>query len=179
MKRCDYLSRSQLQAIHNLGSPRNTSRVLKDMSRYVTYFRDGEAIYYLTKEGRELVNAKKVRKKTLQARHFIMRNSLYIAYGCPETWKNEVKLELPNRVKAICDALFSHEGCYYIIEVDHTQTMLANKTKMSKYRKLIDLGVFDREPAFIWITTTEYRSRKLEELCEGLDVKVFTISDFI
>lgn len=174
----DYLSRSQIQTLHDLGSARNKSRVMKDMSEYVSSFRDGELIYYLSKEGRELVSATKIRKKTLQARHYIMRNSLYVAYGAPTTWKNEVKLEVPKQIRIVCDALFTQDGHYQIIEIDNQQKMSTNKSKIAKYRKLLELGVFDKQPRFIWLTTTNYRRKQLAQLCEGLDVQLFTVSDF-
>jgi hypothetical protein len=178
LKKLDYLNRSQLQALHNLGSDRNAQRILQQMNHYLSSFKDGEYIYYLNKEGRELVNSSKVLKKTTQARHYIMRNSLYIAFGSPATWKNEMKLEVPQQVKVIADALFKRDKRYHIVEVDHTQKMVKNKGKIERYKKLIKLGVFDKDPKFIWITTTELRRKQLLSLCEGLDVQIFTIKDF-
>jgi hypothetical protein len=32
------------------------------------------------------------------------------------------------------------------------------------------LGVFDKPPVFIWMTTTEHRKKELSTLCKGLDV---------
>lgn len=178
LKTLDYLTRSQLQVLHDLGSVRNASRVLKQMDNYISSFRDGENVYYLNSAGRERVGCKKVRKKTLQARHYIMRNSLYIGYGCPQTWKNEQSFEVPKQVKVICDAYFVEDDQFHIVEVDHMQKMSVNRTKINKYRKLINLGVFDKPPVFIWITTTDYRRKQLEHLCIGLDVQIFTVSDF-
>lgn len=178
LKKLNYLSRSQIQALHNLKSDRNAQRILKNMSDYLGSFKDGEYIYYLNKDGRERVNSTKVFKKTAQARHYLMRNSLYIAFGCPSTWKNEMKLEVPKKVKVIADALFIKDKQYNIVEVDHTQKMIKNKAKVERYRKLIELGVFEKNPKFIWITTTELRRKQLLELCEGLDVQVFTAKEF-
>jgi len=167
--------------LHDLKSKRNTSRVLQEMGEYLQHFRDGENIYYLSAKGRERVNCKKVRKKSTTARHYIMRNSIYIAYGCPESWKNEVKLGIKEDKKThvIADALFVKDGRYHIVEVDHMQKMIANKQKISKYRKLIQMNVFDIQPFFIWITTTDYRKRELQKLMEGLDCQIFMVSDFI
>lgn len=148
------------------------------MEQYLNSFRDGENIYYLNKEGRERVNATRVLKKTTQARHYIMRNSLYIAYDCPSTWKNEIKFEVPKQVRVIADAYFIKDKRYHIVEVDHTQKMAKNKNKVERYRKLMELGVFEEPPLFIWITTTELRSKQLTELCEGLDIQIFTVKDF-
>ncbi|MGG4042366.1 replication-relaxation family protein [Bacillus smithii] len=178
LAKLDYLTRSQLQALHNLGSARNASRVMKSLEPYVTKFLDGEAVYYLTKEGRERTGAKKVRKRTIQARHFIMRNDLYIALGCPKNWRNEVKLVVKDVVSIVADALFVKDGRYYIIEVDNQQKMSVNKAKITKYRKMVELGVFKTEPRFVWITTTEYKRKRLLELCKGLDAKVYLASEF-
>ena len=178
LKKLNYLSRSQLQTLHNLKSDRNASKVLKSMEKYINSFRDGENIYYLNKEGRERVNSQKVLKKTIQARHYIMRNSIYIAFNSPSDWKNEMKLQVPKKVKVIADALFTVDKRYHIVEVDHTQKMTKNKGKMERYRKLMELKAFDKEPKFIWITTTELRRKQLLELCEGLDVQVFTAREF-
>lgn len=164
--------------MHNLGSTRNAQRVLQEMAPYLSNFRDGENIYYLNKEGRERVGSTKVLKKTTQARHYIMRNSIYIAYGSPSTWKNEMKLEVPKKVKVIADALFQKDKRYHILEVDHTQKMTKNKGKIERYKKLMELGVFEKPPVFIWITTTEYRRKQLIKLLEGLEYQIFTANDF-
>jgi hypothetical protein len=180
LKKLSYLSRSQIQILHDLGSARNASRILQHMNNYVSSFRDGENIYYLNKDGRERVNSKKVLKKTTQARHYIMRNSIYIAYGSPSSWKNEVRLgikEVKNST-VVCDAIFKQDNRYHIVEVDHTQKMIKNRSKIERYKKLIKLTYFDIAPFFIWITTTEYRRKELLNLCDGLDVHIFTINDF-
>ncbi len=148
------------------------------MSEFLSHFKDGEYIYYLNKEGRERVGATKVLKKTAQARHYIMRNSLFIAYGCPSTWRNEIKLEVPKVVKVIADALFQREKRYHIVEVDHTQKMTKNKGKIERYRKLIESGVFEIPPKFVWITTTELRRKQIMSLSKGLDTQVFMAKDF-
>lgn len=181
LKKLHYLSRSQIQKLHNLGSDRNAQRVLKNLSDYVSHFKDNEHIFYLNKEGRARVNSKKVLKRTIQARHFIMRNDIYIAYGCPSTWKNEIKLGIEEDKSSyvICDAIFQNGKQYSIVEVDHTQKMLKNKSKMERYKKLINYRYFEFNPKFIWITTTELRRKQLMDLCKGLNVKIYTTRDFL
>jgi hypothetical protein len=153
---------------------------MRDLKEYVSCFRDGENVYYLNAAGRERVNATKVRKKTTQARHYIMRNSLYIAYGCPATWKNEVKIGFKEdkKLQVICDAIFQKDQRYHIVEVDHTQKMTKNRSKIEKYKRLVGLGFFKNPPILVWITTTEYRRKQLTKLLEGLDHQVFTVNDF-
>lgn len=166
--------------MHDLGSARNASRVMQGLSDYVSSFRDGENIYYLNKEGRERVGAKRAMKKTIQARHYLMRNSIYIAYGCPSNWKNEIKFKIKEEKNTaiVCDATFIEDRKRYIIEIYHTQKMAKNRTKIEKYRKLIESGVFEKPPTFIWMTTTQYRKDQLIQLCEGLEVQIFLVNDF-
>lgn len=178
LKKLDYLSRSQLQQLHDLGQKRNANRVLQQCSEFLSSFRDIENIYYLNKEGRDRVGSTKIRKKTPQAKHFIMRNYVYIAFECPSDWKNEVKLGIKEK-KVInkCDATFTRGGKRYIVEVDNMQKMSENKKKIEKYRLIAESGVYG-SPAFIWITTTTYRQKQLSELCRDLDCQVFLLSDF-
>lgn len=148
------------------------------MSEYLCSVRLYEKVYYLSKEGRERVGCEKVLKKTNQVMHYLMRNDLYLAFGCPSTWKNEVKLEVANEVTVIADALFINEKRYCICEIDHLQKMSVNREKIKKYRRLIELNVFERQPAFLWVTMTEYRRKELLKLMEGLAVNVYLTSDF-
>ncbi|KAB2332917.1 replication-relaxation family protein [Bacillus mesophilum] len=177
LKKLGFLSRSQIQRLHRLGGDRNANRILSDMNDYLHAVRLDEKVYYLNAAGRERVGATKVLKKTHQITHHLMRNSLYIAQGCPSSWKVEVKLAVKNEVTVIADALFTMADRYFICEVDNTQRMAENKAKIAKYRHLIALGVFKKQPKFIWITTTEYRRKQLEKMCEGLDARIYTRGD--
>jgi len=96
------------------------------------------------------------------------------------TWKNEIKFGIKEKkFFVIADATFiSKDKIRQIIEVDHTQKMSKNRAKVEKYKKLMEHGVFDKPPKFIWITTTELRRKQITELCEGLDFQIFTVKDF-
>ncbi len=148
------------------------------MADYLSSFRDGESIYYLNQEGRQRVNSTKILKKTAQARHYIMRNALFIARGRPATWENEMEIGVEGKVKVICDALYTMNKRLHIIEVDHTQKMIKNKDKIKRYRNLIELNAFEVPPKFLWITTTEFRRKQLQDLNVGLDCSVYTMKDF-
>jgi hypothetical protein len=184
LKKLDYLTRSQIQLIHDLKSDRNAQRVLKQMEDYVSVFRDGEFIYYLNSKGRALVNCDKIRKSTGNVQHYVMRNYLYVAFGCPTSWKNEIRIKNEGKTKkdtvtCVADALFKEGDRFVIVEVDNTQTMKANKSKIERYRILKDRLAFGMiAPRFVWITTTEHRRKELIGLSEGLNVQVFTIGDF-
>lgn len=130
--------------------------------------------------GREAVDSKRVCKKTPQVRHYLMRNALYIAYGCPASWKNELEFIVKDLdFKIVADASFIKDNRYYIIEIDCHQKMINNRKKIEKYKKLISMNVFEHKPVFIWMTTTEFRKKQLLKLCEGLQVFVYLERDFI
>lgn len=184
MKKLDYLTRSQIQRIHDLKSDRNAQRVLKNMEEYLNVIKDTESIYYLNAKGRELVGCDKVRKRTGNVSHYIMRNYLYIAFRCPSTWRNEIRIRngsnKNNMITCVADAVFMKGDAHCIVEVDNTQTMKKNQKKVEKYRELRQRGAFGMlAPHFIWITTTEYRKKELLELHKGLNIQVFTLSDLV
>lgn len=175
------MTRKQIQDIHNLKSDRNANRVLKDMEQYLSSFYEGQKIYYLNKAGRERVNCNVSRKRITTAAHYIARNELYILFGLPDTWKNEIRLisgEGKQKITVVADARFIRDNRYHIVEIDNMQKMSKNMIKIDKYRRLIERNSFKGMPVLIWVTTTEYRKKKLLHLCEGLDVKVYLSSDF-
>jgi hypothetical protein len=181
LKKLDYLNRDQLNKIHRLGTIRNTNRILKQLSPYLSSYReDFSTIYYLNKEGREYVNSEKIRKKTNFVNHVIMRNDFYIYTGFPREWENEIKLS-DEEYTIICDTWFKSNKKYHILEVDYTQTMKENRNKIDKYRGLYENKIMEKEighiPPLIWVTTTELRKKKLVELCKGMPYGVYTIND--
>ncbi|WP_245153950.1 replication-relaxation family protein [Jeotgalibacillus proteolyticus] len=179
MKKLHFLSRSQLQQLHRLGSVRNANRILKEMSDYLHSFRVNENVYYLSKEGRDRVDCDRVTRKTLQVEHYLMRNALYILFNCPHNWRNEVRLSIPSKVSVVADALYETTSNYYLIEIDHLQKMKSNRDKVAKYRQLIELNVFKKTPVLVWVTTTEYRKKELIRLCEGLQVRIYLAKDLL
>jgi hypothetical protein len=180
LKKLDFLSRDQLRKIHRLGKIRNTNRVLKELSPYLSSFREEySTIYYLNKEGREYVNSTKVRKKNNFVNHVLMRNDFYIYTGFPHDWKNEVKVS-DGQYTAICDAVFKQRK-YFFLEVDSTQKMKENRRKFEQYEGMLKNGDIKRHfgyfPTLVWLTTTELRRKQLEELCKDLPSQVLTIDD--
>jgi hypothetical protein len=161
--------------MHRLGTDRNARRVLNEMSDYLSYLRLDEKVYYLNAEGRARVNCNKVRKKSVQVQHYLMRNDLYLKYGQPSTWKNEVKIGFKETGFVIADSFYEKDKSYYLIEIDHTQKMTKNRAKIEKYKKIVEVANFSIQ--LVWLTTTEYRRKQLQELCEGLDVQILTIND--
>ncbi len=182
LKKLDYLNRDQLQIIHRLGSVRNTNRILKGLSNYLSSFREEySTIYYLNKDGREYVNSQKKRKKNSFINHVIMRNYFYIYTGMPSDWKNEIKV-YDGTYTIICDTYFKVRKRYHFLEVDLTQKMSENRKKIENYYGLMKcqsvkkyLGYF---PQLIWLTSTEYRRKQLNELCKDIpSTAVYTLDD--
>lgn len=176
LKKLDYLSREQIQIMHELGGERNAQRIMKRLEPYVSVMKQGQHIYYLNANGRDIVACEKVRKKLTDVTHYLMRNDLYIQAGQPDTWKNEIRIKNGD-VKVVADALYKTDR-YNIVEIDHTQKMNKNMKKLERYRELIKRNAFKGQPRVIWVTTTEYRQERLRELCKGLDAFVYLHKDF-
>lgn len=181
LKRFDYLTVKQFQRLHDLKSDRNAYRVIKDLEPYMNHFLDaGKRVYCLNKKGREAVNCDKIRKKLTSAKHYIVRNDLYIHLNQPSSWRNEIRIKYESskdKIINVADAHFKTDR-HYIVEIDNTQKMYKNKIKIDKYRRMIEKNVFKGMPGLIWVTTTNYRQEVLRELCDGLDVIVFLNTDF-
>jgi hypothetical protein len=176
LKKCDYLTREQLQKLHRMGKTRNAQRVLSDMADYIsTFTNEKKNIYYLNKEGRERVQASKVRKKTAMINHYLMRNDYYIAAGRPSTWKNEVKISIPeSKVSIVADSVFVMNKMNHFVEVDYKQSMSNNSAKIKRYRQLHE---FNPKFKLVWVTTTPYRKKRLQSLCEGIPFTVYLWDD--
>ncbi len=173
-----FLSRSQIQRLHRLGSVRNANRILSDLRPYLNVIKRAEYVYSLNAEGRRRIGANKAQIRTSQLDHHLMRNQLYIALGCPSSWRAEVRLKVGDEINVIADAIYTEGGRYIIIEIDNKQDMAENRRKIDKYRRMFGLGVFRKAPRFIWLTTTEYRRRELSKMSEGLgEVRALTISE--
>jgi hypothetical protein len=181
LDRLDYLTREQLQRLHSLKSVHNANRVLRDMSPYLHHmpFYQTRA-YYLSKEGRQRVGGQKKRTKTMQIEHYIMRNEAYFYFGSPITWKNEPEIVIPKKVKMQPDAQFTKSKHTYFLEVDNKQSMTENIEKIKKYRDLKDFGAIGEDgkfPTLVWITTNDVRKKRLQKLCDGLEIMVLTYEE--
>jgi hypothetical protein len=169
------MTQTQLRIIHDLKGDRNANRILNDMEDYVDRFRNElEYVYYLNKEGREMVGCNTVRKKTANIEHFILRNQLWIHLGKPFTWENEVKITA-EKTSVVCDAKFTKNGIPVFVEVDVSQSMTVNREKIKKYKKIKELT--GENFHLVWITKLESRRKRLTELCEGLTGKIYTYND--
>lgn len=110
LKKFDFMTGDQLNGYFNLGTVRNTNRVLNNLSEYLSSVREGyQSIYYLNKEGRQYVDCDKIRKKSSQIQHIVMRNQFWLHYGCPKDWRNEVKVS-NGHVSIVADAVFNRNS---------------------------------------------------------------------
>jgi len=180
LKSFDYLTRDQLNNYFKLGTIRNTNRILKELSDYLASFRDGyQSVYYLNKNGREYVESSKVRKKSNQIEHYLMRNEFWLFCNCPTDWKNEVKIS-NGKVSIVADAMYSVGGLQHFLEVDNKQTMKENRAKIKRYKDLMNsialkVGHF---PVIVWLTTTQLRRKQLEDACKDLpQFRVYLINE--
>lgn len=179
LKKFDYLTRDQLNQYFKFGTKSNTNRILNRLSDYLHSFRDGyQTIYYLSALGREYVECDKVRKKTNQVQHVILRNQVWLHYKCPKDWKNEVKIS-DGKTTVIADAVFKLNGFIHFLEVDRLQSMKENRKKIERYKALMDSlqRQFFYYPTVVWVTTTEHRRKQLEKACDGLKTIILTIDD--
>lgn len=180
LKKFDFLTRDQLATYFNLGKKRNTNRILNNLSNYLSSIANGrhETIYYLNNLGREYVECPKVRRKTNQVQHIVLRNQFWLFSKCPRDWKNEVKIS-DGKITVVADSMYSINGFRCFLEVDNLQSMKENRDKIKRYKALMD-GIekqLNYPPTLVWITTTEYRKERLQSACEGLKCKVYTMEN--
>jgi len=175
------MTRDQLQRYFRLGTIRNTNRVLKRLEGYLQSFRDGySSVYYLSSQGKEEVNCKKIRKKGGHVEHYLMRNQFWLFEGCPSEWRNEVMID-DTKTSLICDAMYKSSLQYRFLEVDNQQNMKKNREKVRKYKALMEAGGVTHKlghfPVLVWLTTSVNRKKQLTEACQGLPCIIYTLSD--
>jgi hypothetical protein len=145
------------------------------MAEYLNVFKHGfENVYCLNKKGRERVEATVTRKKTPNIQHFLLRNQLWIAFGYPTTWENEIKITVKD-INIVCDAKFLLNKRDIVVEVDISQPMSKNRAKMEKYKQIKELTGNDF--SLIWVTELESRKPKLQKLMEGFPGSVYTLKE--
>lgn len=145
----------------------------------------GKNVYYLNKEGRDWIGATREVKYSYLIEHYLLRNELFIHYGCPKTWVVEKRTHfkvIGQPEKSICpDARFQKEGVWHFIEVDRTQSMAENRKKILEYGELSPLIEKDlgSKPVIIFYTIKSSRQAKLKELCKeaGVDCVVYHPDD--
>jgi hypothetical protein len=182
LNKLGFLSRQQISQIFNLGSKRNTNRVLKSIESYLSSFREGyDTVYYLNKKGREWVGSEIIRKKTIQTKHFLLRNQYFIFQGCPNDWRVEIKVSDGGKNVVISDVVFNKGGKFNFVEIDCTQSMSENVKKINKYKKIYDSKTYQKQfgyfPTLHWLTESPYRKEKIMTFCNGLPYQCWTVGE--
>jgi hypothetical protein len=186
-----FVTREQMQQIHDLGGFRNANRILNTMEKegYLQSFRHNlHKVYYLTKQGLDVIGSSKDYKKGMQTDHYLMRNDMYIHYQCPETWKSEAEIDythLDNQGGVVMkkkktlrsDARFKDNGIYHFLEVDNTQDMNKNERKIEQYRQLKE--TWDQDFILVFYTLSPVRREKLKIWCQKakLGALIYTKED--
>ncbi|AIW03661.1 replication initiation protein [Bacillus phage Pascal] len=177
------LSRSQLQKIVGVYNVRTMNDILSSMGTYLNHTRMMENVYYLSKQGRELIGSTNIVKKTSQLEHKIMRNDMYIYYDYPTTWEPEKPFIITDgktreKTKIIADAFFKMDNAHYFIEVDCQQKMIANYRKIDQYAKLFPMyeQKYKVSCMLIFYTNSEFRQKKLTQYAEKNGVEIGVLS---
>ncbi|WP_335871985.1 replication-relaxation family protein [Bacillus sp. 2205SS5-2] len=183
----------QLMQIHDLKSYRNAARIISDtLSPFLnqTYY-NKQKIFYLNKDGRELIGSNKEIKKSPIIEHTLLRNEVYLYCQCPRDWRVECRLESKqknlnlkaiqvsglkpaNSLKVVADAVYAKNGYVYFIEVDNMQTMLENQKKVEKYAEIIPKirDQFNNAcPILCVYTTTDTRKKKFAEMLQKKGIR--------
>ncbi|WP_161798198.1 replication-relaxation family protein [Aneurinibacillus tyrosinisolvens] len=181
LDRFSFLTRRHIQQLHRLGGDRNAQKVLQQMEQYLHTFKEGyDTVHYLNKLGREMIGSEKQVKRTLQAKHILMRNDFFFFVGCPITWKNEVKTT-DGKVTIKTDAMFTRNKQHNFVEIDNTQTMSENRVKMDRYKQLFENGAFQKQfgyfPTLHIVTVNKSRMKRFKDMCEGMPVEVYLVND--
>lgn len=182
LDKLSFLSRSQIQQLHDLKSDRNACRVLKNMGQYLNRVKLIEYVYYLNKSGREMIGSQNVLDKNMHIEHTLMRNQLYIHFGCPEMWSVEKKAFVKDTFYLQSDVLFKTD-VWRFAEIDHMQKMIENEKKIKKYAELKETNAFQNVhkyfPQLVFLTTTEHRKRRLIQMCRNYNMAnlVLTLDD--
>ncbi|MGM7719453.1 replication-relaxation family protein [Metabacillus sp. Hm71] len=201
--RLDFATYKQIMKIMDLGCYRNVTRVIKQITEYLneTYIHSYEIkgkVFYLNTSGRKLIGSTNEVKQNQQIVHTLLRNEVFIQYGCPEDWANEVKLEyeventnqiigligsnsIQQNKYIIPDAVFRQNNVLQLVEIDHTRHMVDNQKKLSRYAEAIPQlkKKLNHTPILKIYTTTEDRKKKWKDMCEkkALISEVYTFSE--
>jgi hypothetical protein len=164
-------------------------KILHQMSDYLQVRNlNGKNVYYLSQKGRELIGAEQEVKWSLQVEHHLLRNDMYLHYGCPVDWEVEMKITFKHteglqhkEMTIVPDATFTKKGIYHFVEIDRTQSMFENKKKIETYVSLSPAiqAQYTHTPIIVFYTLTPFRQTKLRALCQehNLPCEVYTKED--
>ncbi|MFC5775175.1 replication-relaxation family protein [Ectobacillus antri] len=178
LKTLQFATRRHLMCVHDMGGIRNANRIMQTLQPYTkSVIHNRERVYYLSKEGRALVDCE-VTPVPSRIAHALLRNEAWLMLHCPDEWVVEKKLKYRWRDKdktILPDAVFKQEGILNCVEVDRYQTMHANNEKLKRYDELTQYykkKYNGRKPVIHFYTISLYRERKLQELARKYDVYI-------
>lgn len=188
LNKMGFATREHLQGIPSLemGVDRNALKILNQMGDLISKRNHmGKNVYSLARKGADLIGVEKVPTWSTQVEHYLLRNDMYVYFGCPSDWKNEKKIKLKPSVGdekiLITDAMFSRNGIYHFLEVDRTQSMVENKKKIQYYSLVnpIIKSQYAHYPTLLFYTTTPNRRETLAKLCKEyqLNFHIYTKED--
>jgi hypothetical protein len=143
-------------------------------------------VYFLNQKGRELIGSLRERKYSLEVEHYLLRNDMYIHFGCPEDFKIEQEIVFKSGLTQRMirpDAVFTLKGVYHLLEVDRTQNMTENKKKINLYAELSPLISLQYRhlPSLIFYTLTPTRKKSISARCKenGIHFNVIAKEDIL
>jgi hypothetical protein len=178
----------QLHEIMQLGTYRNTCRIVNQLSDFLHVDRGQRKIIYLNKDGREFIGSDKEIKKSILFDHMLLTNQAYIYFNFPFDWKREYVIESKNepeyqfgiqikgitvtsKKKIISDAGFTRNGNLHLVEIDNTRSMKDNKMKIEKYTDMWNDIKKHSQPILYFFTTTNMRKQKLETWVQSKKIR--------
>lgn len=188
LSKMKFATREQLQGVKELelGNDRNALKVLGQMKELIQWRNHlGKNVYFLARKGADMIGVENLPNWNSLLEHHLLRNDMYIYYGCPADWRTEAEVILKpamgDEKVIIPDATFMLNEQYHFLEVDRTQSMVENRKKIDLYAMVnpIIKHHFQTYPKLIFYTTTSTRRETLTKHCEekNLDFHIFTKQD--
>ena len=187
------VSVKQLHEILNLGSYRNTCRVVNQLGEYLHQARARQKVIYLNKAGREMIGSTREVKAGPLLEHTLLVNQAYIYLGCPLDWRREYAIEVEKaggydygikisgmtavvKKRIVADAMFSRNGYVHFVEIDNTRAMRDNQKKIERYQEIIRMKKMTNAKLYFF-TTTVHRKEKLQKWLSGMNAQVLTFAE--
>lgn len=181
------VSVKQLHEILNLGSYRYTCKLVQELEEYLEVERTKQKKIYLNSRGKEFIGSNTIFSND---RDYFFENEVYLFFQKPTTWKKDVELALhpsldgikvsglkvvaPNTL--IVPAIFVKQDYICLVEMDTFETMKENEERIHWYKEFFQTR---KEQKYIlyYMTKTEGRKRRLEELLETIVSEVFVVKE--
>lgn len=181
------VSVKQLHEILSLGSYRYTCKLVQELEEYLVVERTKQKKIYLNSRGKEFIGSNSIFSND---RDYFFENEVYLFFQKPATWKKDVELALHPSLDGIkvsglkivatntikVPAIFVKQDYIYLVEMDTYETMKENEERIIWYKEFFQTR---KEQKYIlyYMTKTEGRKRRLEELLETIVSEVFVVKE--